>query len=465
MLKLTNTLTGKLEEFQPLDDAHVRMYTCGPTVYDYAHIGNFRTYVFEDILRRWLRFRGYRLTHVMNITDIDDKTIRDSAAREVSELRAYTDKFTQAFFEDCTTLQIERPDRVVHATEHIPCMVKLIQKLVEKGFAYEKDGSYYFKIASFPNYGRLAKLDFQGMKIGASVDVDEYEKENVRDFALWKAPKVGEPSWETPLGKGRPAWHIECSAMSMEYLGPSFDIHCGAVDNIFPHHENEIAQSECATGQPFVKVWLHGEHLIVNGEKMSKSKGNFFTLRDLLAQQFSPRAIRYTLAAVPYRKPLNFTFDSVHQSQSAIERLEDFLLRLRTAALPEGVSDWIEQDAKAAHERFVEGLDDDLNTAQALGAIFEFVHAANIALAEGSMKKGNVPAIHALFDDFQKIFSVLHDPHEQMLDAEVESLIEERQKARARKDFKRSDEIRDQLLARGIILEDTKAGVRWKRKD
>ncbi len=465
MLKLTNTMTGKLEEFHPLEDNHVRMYTCGPTVYDFAHIGNFRTYVFEDILRRWLKFRGYQLTHVMNITDIDDKTIRNSRATEIQQLRAYTEQYSQAFLDDCKTLSIERPDRVVNATDHIPEMVKLIEDLVNRGHAYEKDGSYYFKISTFPKYGRLAKLDFDGMKTGASVDVDEYEKEDVRDFALWKAPKEGEPFWETSLGKGRPGWHIECSAMSMRYLGATFDIHCGAVDNIFPHHENEIAQSECATGKPFVNVWLHGEHLIVDGEKMAKSKGNFYTLRDLLAKGFSPRAIRYALASVPYRKQLNFTMEGIQQAQSAIQRLEDFLLRVRTDRLTAGLNESVEEAAQQAHMRFAAGLDDDLNTAQALGTVFEFVHKANIALAEGSVREGNRATVETLFRDFQTIFAVLQDPGQQSLDSLVEALIAERQQARRDRNFKRSDEIRDELLARGIILEDTKDGVRWKRRD
>lgn len=464
MLKFTNTFTGKMEEFRPLEDNQVRMYTCGPTVYDYAHIGNFRTYVYEDILHRWLKFKGYRVTHVMNITDIDDKTIRNSKATEVSQLRDYTDRFTEAFFEDCQALSIERPDQVVNATNHISDMVRLIQQLLAKGHAYEKDGSYYFKISSFPRYGQLAKLNFDGMKVGASVDVDEYEKEDLRDFALWKARKEGEPYWDTPLGKGRPGWHIECSAMSMRYLGTPFDIHCGAVDNIFPHHENEIAQSECATGKPFVKVWLHGEHLIVNGEKMSKSKGNFFTLRDLLAKGLPPRALRYTLASVPYRKQLNFTFESIQQSQSAIERLEDFHLRVERDRLSNGLHEPMEEAVQAAREKFVAGLDEDLNTAQALAAVFELVHRGNMALAQGNLRAGNRPSILSLFDDFQKIFAVLKEPSSQILDAEVESLMSERQQARRDRNFKRADEIRDELLARGIVLEDTKDGVRWKRK-
>jgi cysteinyl-tRNA synthetase len=465
MLKLKNTLTGTLQDFKPLEGNHVRMYACGPTVYDFAHIGNFRTYVYEDILRRWLKLKGYQLTHVMNITDVDDKTIRDSKAKEPAQLRAYTENYTRCFFEDCMALSIERPDKVVNATDHIADMVQLIQTLLASGHAYEKDGSYYFKISTYPKYGQLAKLNFDGMKSGASVDVDEYEKEDVRDFALWKAPKDGEPWWETPIGKGRPGWHIECSAMSMRYLGVSFDIHCGAVDNIFPHHENEIAQSESATGKPFVKLWLHGEHLMVNGEKMSKSKGNFFTLRDLLAKGDSPRAIRYTLASVPYRKPLNFTTDSVPQSQKAIERLEDFLLRFETEKFPEGLNEPVENLARAAREKFMAALDDDLNTAQALGAVFEFVHDGNIAMTEGNLRQGNVASIGALFTDFQSIFSVLKDPTHQILDSQIEALIAERNQARRERNFKKADELRDQLLAQGIILEDTRAGLRWKRRE
>lgn len=443
----------------------MRMYACGPTVYNFSHIGNFRTYVFEDILRRWLKFKGFQVTHVMNITDVDDKTIRDSKAEDPAQLRAYTERFTQSFFEDCMALSIERPDRVVNATDHIPEMVQLIQKLVEKGHAYEKDGSYYFKISTYPQYGQLAKLNFDGLKLGASVDLDEYEKEDLRDFALWKARKPGEPYWDTILGKGRPGWHIECSAMSMRYLGAPFDIHCGAVDNIFPHHENEIAQSECATGTRFVNCWLHSEHLIVNGEKMAKSKGNFFTLRDLLALGDSPRAIRYTLAAVPYRKPLNFTLESVQQSQNALARLEDFLLRLETEPFPDGVNEPIEDAAHVAHDKFVAGLDDDLNTAQALGSLFEFVHHGNIAMGEGNLHAGNRASIQSLFDDFQAIFSVLKDPAHQILNSQIEDLIAERQQARRSHDFKRADEIRDLLVAEGIILEDTRVGVRWKRKE
>jgi len=314
VLKISNTLSGKLEEFHPLDDKQVRMYTCGPTVYDYAHIGNFRTFVFQDVLKRYLRFKGYQVAHVMNITDVDDKTIRNSGASNPAQLRAYTDQFTAAFFEDCGKLRIERPDIVAHATDHIPEMVALIQTLNSKGYTYEKDGSIYFRISQFKDYGKLSKLDAEGILAGARVDVDEYGKQDARDFVLWKATKNGEPHWETALGPGRPGWHVECSAMSMKYLGESFDLHCGAVDLVFPHHENEIAQSEAATEKPFVRYWMHGEHLIVEGEKMSKSKGNFYTLRDLAEKGIDPLAVRYALQSVPYRRQLNFTFDLLHQA-------------------------------------------------------------------------------------------------------------------------------------------------------
>jgi cysteinyl-tRNA synthetase len=331
MLKLHNTLTNADEEFHPLEEGVVRFYTCGPTVYDYAHIGNFRTFVFQDLLRRYLEHRNYRVIHVMNITDVDDKTIHNARAQGMT-LRDYTAKYTEAFLADCKTLRIEMPGLMPRATDHIPEMVALIQKLEEKGYTYRKDGSIYFSIAHFPGYGRLSKADFSGAQAGARVDTDKYDKENARDFVLWKAKKEGEDFWETDIGPGRPGWHIECSAMSMKYLGETFDIHCGGVDLIFPHHENEIAQSESATGKPFVRYWVHPEFLIVEGEKMSKSKDNFFRLKDLLDQGHSPEAIRYLLLSVHYRKQLNFTMDGLRQAQSSIQRLEDFLLRAKEIA-------------------------------------------------------------------------------------------------------------------------------------
>ncbi len=309
-LRFYNTLTQRLEEFRPLDGHTVRMYTCGPTVYHYVHIGNFRTFSFQDVLRRVLRMRGWKLFHVMNITDVDDKIIRNAVAGGKT-LKEYTEPYTQAFLEDAAKLRLERPEKLVFATDHIPDMVEAIRRLAERQHTYESDGSIYFRISSFPEYGKLSHTNFSGNIAGARVDVDEYEKADARDFVLWKARKPGEPYWDTPFGPGRPGWHIECSVMAMKYLGETIDIHTGGVDLIFPHHENEIAQSECITGKPFARFWLHAEHLMVEGQKMSKSLGNFYTLRDILGRGWAPEAIRYLLISVPYRKQLNFTFDGL----------------------------------------------------------------------------------------------------------------------------------------------------------
>src|SRR5579871_72577 len=340
------------------------MYACGPTVYDYGHIGNFRTFLAVDLLRRFLRQSGFQLQHVMNITDVDDKIIRN-AAREQKAVSEYTRKYEQAFLEDMETLNLERPEHIVRATEHIQEMAAFIQELERKGFAYRtEDGSYYFRIAKFPEYGKLSKKDFSGMEVGARVDVDEYEKDNARDFALWKAPKEGEAFWDTPIGKGRPGWHIECSVMSMEYLGPAFDLHAGGEDLIFPHHENEIAQSESLTGKTFARFWMHVRFLLVEGEKMSKSAGNFFTLRDLLLKGHKPSSIRYLLTSVPYRKQLNFTFDGLKQAAHSVERLRNFKSRLETAQLPPGKNESVHKLAEEAMTGMRSGMEDDLNTAQ-----------------------------------------------------------------------------------------------------
>ncbi len=334
-LRLFNTLSGTIEEFKPLDDNLVRMYACGPTVYDYGHIGNFRTFVYVDVLRRFLRQRDYQLRHVMNLTDVEDKIIRNAAKQGVG-VDEYTKKYIAAFFEDMDTLNIERPEMIVRATEHINDMAQFIAVLVEKGFAYRTDdGSYYFRIARFPEYGKLSKKDFSGIEVGARVDVDEYEKDNARDFALWKSPKPGEASWDTTIGPGRPGWHIECSVMSMKYLGDTFDIHLGGEDLIFPHHENEIAQSEAKSGKPFAHFWGHARFLLVNGQKMSKSLGNFYTLRDLVVMGHKPSAIRFLLVSGHYRTPLNFTFDALKQAKNSVERLRNFKQRLETAPFPE----------------------------------------------------------------------------------------------------------------------------------
>ncbi len=483
-LRLRNTLSGELEEFVPLEAGRVRMYTCGPTVYQYAHIGNFRTFVFQDILRRYLRYRGYELRHVMNITDVDDKTIANAAAAGLS-LRAYTEKYLDAFFADADLLGLERPEIVARATDHIDDMAELIQRLEEKGYAYRSDGSVYFRIARFPRYGALSKIDLGGIRAGARVDVEEYSKDDPRDFALWKQAKPDEPFWETRLGPGRPGWHIECSAMSIKYLGPHFDIHTGGVDLVFPHHENEIAQSEAATGEKFVNYWLHAEHLIVEGEKMAKSKGNFYTLRDLIAKDYRPSAIRYLLASVPYRKPLNFTFDALHQAAQSLERLRNFRLRLQTEKFPAGTTPKLAERAAAARRQFEAALDDDLNTAEALGALFNLVREANTAMDASEFRQGDAAPVLEFLARWDEIFAVLADDDRERLrayaerqaepvpvtvganglsEAEIEARLRERQDARRRRDFARADQIRQELAARGIIVEDTKDGVRWKRK-
>jgi len=469
-LRLYNTLTNREEEFAPLEDNLVRMYSCGPTVYDYAHIGNYRTFVLQDILRRFLRFKGYQLFHVMNITDVDDKTIRNAKAAGVS-LREYTDRFTAAFLEDSEKLRLEKPEKLVRATDHIPEMVELIRQLEARGLTYTSDGSVYYRIASFAGYGKLSKLDVAGIMPGARVDVEEYEKEHPRDFVLWKAAKEGEPFWETELGPGRPGWHIECSAMSMKYLGPSFDIHTGGSDLVFPHHENEIAQSEGATGRPFVRFWFHCEHLIVDGKKMSKSLGNFYTLRDLLGQGFSPDSMRYLLASVPYRKQLNFTFDGLRQAASSIERLRNFRLRLQTEKFAEGRQPAAADLLDRASADFEAALDDDINTAAALGTVFEAVRELNTAADAGGLRAGNVPAALALLDLFDRIFDVLQTEAERHqsnelkgLAVEVDEKLRQRAEARKARNFALADQIRQQLLDRGVIIEDTKEGARWKLK-
>ncbi len=465
-LRFHNTLTGRQEEFVPLDDERVRMYTCGPTVYNYAHIGNYRTFVFQDLLRRYLKYRGYRLLHVMNITDVDDKIIRDSKAAGLS-LRDFTDKFAKAFLDDIDTLRIDRPDHVVRATDHIQEMVDLILRLEERGFAYRSEGSVYFRIASFPGYGKIARIDLAGILTGARVEVDEYEKESPSDFALWKAPKPGEPSWDTALGPGRPGWHIECSAMSMKYLGETFDIHTGGTDLVFPHHANEIAQSEGATGKQFVRYWLHCEHLMVEGKKMSKSLGNQYVLGDLDAKGHRPDAIRYVLASVPYRKPLNFTEDGLKQAAASIDRLRNFRLRLQTDPLPEGENEGIAETIRNAIAGFEEGMDDDLNTAAAMGKVFDAVREMNIQADQGELRAGNAKAALDLLARFDSVFQVM-EPTAQAaasddLSAQVEALLERRAEARKKRDFKASDAIRNELTALGVVVEDTKDGVRWKK--
>ena len=476
-IKFHNTLTDRTEPFVPLVKGEVRAYTCGPTVYDFAHIGNFRTFVFQDVLRRYLKSRGYRVIQVMNLTDVDDRIIQKSAAAGVS-IRDYTDKYIQAYLDDRRALNLEFPEYIARATEHIDDMVELIQRLTANGFTYTSEGSTYFRISKFPGYGKLSKIDVAGMQTGARVDMDRYDKDNVRDFALWKAPKPGEHFWETPIGPGRPGWHIECSAMAMKYLGETMDIHSGGVDLTFPHHENEIAESEAATGKPFARYWLHAEHLLVDQEKMSKSMGNFATLRELFAHGHKPSSVRFLLASVPYRRQLNFTPESLQGAASSVERLRTFSARIRSGKFPEGTSPEMASRAAKAQEDFDRGLADDLNTAQALAAIFDLVRDVNTAMDRGEFRQGDAAPVLAALESFEAIFAVLQDDDSEKLralglapdspplsDAEIEALVAERQAARKRRDFAASDRLRDQLAERGVILEDSRdGGVRWRRK-
>jgi len=492
-LRLYNTMSARVEEFRPLVDNEVRMYACGPTVYDYGHIGNFRTFIAVDLLQRFLRQSGYKVRYVMNITDVDDKIIRN-AARDGVSVQQYTAKYEKAFREDAAMIGIEEPV-LVHATEFIPQMAEFVAKLVEKDIAYRtEDGSYYFRIAKFPQYGKLSKKDFGGMLDGARVDVDEYEKDSARDFALWKAPKPDEASWDTAIGPGRPGWHLECSVMSMQKLGESFDLHAGGEDLIFPHHENEIAQSESLTGKPFAHFWFHARFLLVEGEKMSKSLGNFFTLRDLVLKGHKPSSIRYLLASVPYRNQLNFTFDGLKQAAVSVERLRNFSLRLTAGNFPAGVSPEMQKLASETVDRMQAALEDDLNTAQAQGAIFEMVRSANAAFDTGEIKKDDVAPLLAALGTFDEIFAVLNDDDapkmKQVFDwaqtegrnndvseslrdtiqssqlsyADIEKKIDGMKSARTARDFKASDAIRAELTAAGIIIEQTKDGIRWRRK-
>ncbi len=469
------------------------MYACGPTVYDYGHIGNFRTFVAVDLLRRFFRQSGYTVRHVMNITDVDDKIIRN-AARDGVTVQQYTSKYEKAFLEDAAMIGIEEPI-LVRATEHISEMADFVANLVEKGLAYRTDdGSYYFRIAKFPQYGKLSKRDFSGMQDGARVDVDEYDKDSARDFALWKAPKPEEASWESTIGPGRPGWHLECSVMSMQELGETFDLHAGGEDLIFPHHENEIAQSESMTGKPFVHFWFHARFLLVEGEKMSKSLGNFFTLRDLVLKGHKPSSIRYLLTSVPYRHQLNFTFDGLKQAAVSVERLRNFRLRLSAGNFAPGSNPQMQSLAAQSAERFTAALDDDLNTAQAQGAIFEMVRQANAASDAGGIKQDDVPPLLATLAKFDEIFAVLDDDDGakmkqvfdwaategrdqdvsselreavqsgQFSDADIEKKIAQMKSARAARDFKTSDALRAELADKGILVEITKDGIRWRRK-
>jgi len=465
MLRFRNTLTGRIEEFRPLNEGEVRFYYCGPTVWDYGHIGNFRSAVAADVLRRYLTFKGFKVTHVMNITDVEDRIIAKSQEAGVT-IDDYTAKYIDALWEDFDALGCERPHVVPRATRHIPEMVSLIEKLLETDHAYRSEGSIYYRIASFPEYGKLSKINFEGNIAGASERIltDRYEKEDARDFALWKAPaSETEPSWDTTIGSGRPGWHIECSAMSMKYLGESFDIHAGGIDLVFPHHENEIAQSEGATGKEFVRYWIHFEHLKVEGETMSKSKGNYYTFRDVAAKGFSPAAVRYFLLSVPYNKQLNFTFDALAGAEKTVASLRDFRARLSEAKTEPGSNDKLHETATRVLHEFEEGMDDDLNTSVALAVVHNLSREVNTALARKHVKTDNQRELLEVIDRIDSVLNIFGEQKREILDSEIQALLDERQKARHRRDFGRADEIRRELADRDIILEDTKDGVRWKR--
>ncbi|MCX6553502.1 MAG: cysteine--tRNA ligase [Candidatus Aminicenantes bacterium] len=462
-MKFYNTLTRRLEEFRPIEKGKVGLYTCGPTVYDYPHIGNYRSYVFEDLVKRFLLFAGLRVHHVMNITDIDDKTIRKAGELGVP-LAEVTQKYIDAFHADLRTLNILPADVYPRATAHIPEMVSLISSLLDKGFAYEKDGSVYFSIERFPGYGRLANIERGNLKPAAAAthDADEYEKEAVQDFVLWKGKKPGEPYWPAAFGEGRPGWHIECSAMSMKYLGPHFDIHMGGVDNIFPHHENEIAQSECANGMTFVNYWLHCQHLIVDNKKMSKSLGNFHTLADLLQRGCDPMAVRYLLISAHYRKLLNFTFDSLEMAGQALARIKNFDFSLKSIHNPGEADPETAGLIAAAEKAFAGHLADDLNISGALGALFDFITKTNQRMT--NLKQKDAVQVLAFLHRLNSVLGVLDAAEEKPLDAVIEEKIGEREAARKAKNFKKADAIRAELKARGIVLMDTPDGVKWKKE-
>ncbi len=459
-IRFFSSYSRQKELFEPLETGHVCMYTCGPTVYDFVHIGNFRTFVFEDLLRRALKFLGFRVTQVMNITDIEDKIIKASREKGVS-IQEHTAPYTAAFFEDLSLLNMERAEFYPKATEHIPLMIDLIQKLLDKGFAYRPGDSVYFDISKFPAYGKLSRIKPAKEREFSRLEADEYEKEETTDFVLWKGRREGEPYWESPFGPGRPGWHIECSAMSMHYLGETFDIHTGGVDNMFPHHENEIAQSEAATGRQFVRFWLHSNHLMVEGERMAKSKGNFYTLRDLLKKGYNGKAIRFLLLSTHYRNPLNFTFTALDQAGKNVERLQDFSFRL-TEYRSNG-PDFL-QLAQIFEERkreFAEALADDLNISGALAALFSFMRDLNPLLLEGKLSSDDAARALDLFRDLDRVLGVLEQKEE--VEEGVLRLIEERAEARKNKDFTRADQIRRDLESRGILLEDTLQGTRWRK--
>jgi cysteinyl-tRNA synthetase len=466
VLRFFNTMTRKKMRFVPLEKGKVKMYTCGPTVWDYAHIGNFRTYVFQDLLRRWLEYRGFKITQVMNLTDVDDRTIKASRARRVP-LNVHTKQYIDAFFEHKRLLKIEEAEYYPRATEHVNETVEFVKKLMEKGYAYKADdGSVYYDISKFKDYGKLSRMNLKELKAGARVNVDTYEKEQAWDFALWKAwnEEDGDVFWKTEIGKGRPGWHLECSVMSMKYLGETLDIHSGGVDLIFPHHENEIAQSEAVTGKKFVNYWMHGEYLMVEGERMAKHLGNFYTLKDLLDKGYNPRAVRYLLLSTHYRQQLNFTFEGLKAAQSAIERLTIFLQRL-SEANGEPAGEELKKLMKTTKKDFEAALDDDLNITKALATLFDFIRDVNRMMDKGKVSGNEAETAQDLMMRFDRILAVIGEVKKELLSKDIENFIQQRETARKAKDWKTADEIRQTLYEMGIILEDTKTGVKWRKKN
>jgi cysteinyl-tRNA synthetase len=464
-LRLFNTLSAQVETLSPLAPPEVTFYACGPTVYNRAHVGNFRSFVATDVLRRTLKHLGYRVREVMNVTDVDDRIIQ-KAQEAGKDLTSFTSEYIRAFEEDMATLRLERPEHMPRATDHIPEMIALIERLQARGHTYTAEGSVYFRISSFPEYGRLARLDVAGIQAGARVDTDKYDKENARDFVLWKR-KSDEPAWaqwEAPFGRGRPGWHIECSAMSMKYLGETFDLHAGGEDLVFPHHENEIAQSSGGTGKPFARHWMHVKHLMIDNETMSKSKGNFFTIPDLLEKGHSAEAIRYLLAGSHYRKPLNFGFEPLQHAKAALERVHGLAGRLDEAA-GEGGEGRAGVACAEARRAFDDALADDLNTPQALAAVHDLVGRANALLAEGALTGAGAARVRAELEAMDRVFAVLlPGGAADRLSAEEQALFDERQEARRLREFARADAARARLEGLGIVLEDTPKGTRWRRK-
>lgn len=465
-LRFTNTYSRELEEFKPLDPNGkiVRLYTCGPTVYNYAHIGNFRAYIFEDLLQRHLEARGYEVLRVMNLTDVDDKTIRNSR-QAGKRLTDFTAIYKAAFFDDLKTLRVKPAQHFPAATDHVPAMVEMIQELERQGIAYQaEDRSVYFRLSKFPDYGKLAHLNLDELRPSGRISNDEYEKESIGDFALWKAwdEADGDVKWDSPWGPGRPGWHVECSAMAIELLGPELDIHCGGVDNIFPHHEAEIAQSECCTGKKFVRYWLHCAHLMVDGQKMAKSLGNFYTLRDLLEKGWTGREIRYALITVNYRLPLNFTFDGLAAARSALHRIDEWAQRISEIGANAKAPEPLPPVTAKRVDAFFEALDEDLNISGAMGQLFDLIRETNSALDHGELPAGAAASLHAAWQRINGVLALQRD--EQIAPPEVLELVEQRQKARADKNWAASDRLRDAIAALGWIVKDTKEGPKLSPK-